>query len=69
MEKTKYLDINGSPIYIGSLVYYAKKHSYHANGQLIKGRVTKVVKTGLRIDDKWTSTYPEGQIAVIQVNQ
>ena len=67
----KVKDIEGNEIKVGQIVYYARKRDFHANGQLIKVKVTSMqehesyrgvyvhVKMG-----KYVSTDPSTQILV-----
>jgi len=59
-------DINGKIIRIGDEVYYARKHPYSAKGQLVIRTVTKITDKGTVILEKYRSTDPEDQIAIIK---
>jgi hypothetical protein len=38
----KMKDIEGNELNVGDEVYYARKRDYHANGELIKTKITKI---------------------------
>jgi len=59
-------DINGKEINIGDEVYYARKHSYSAKGELIIGVVTKITDAGNVKIGTYLSTDSEHQIAVFK---
>ena len=62
MQSENYYDINNQKLNIGDKVLYARKHSYHANGELIKGEITGFNSKGIQINKTMYSTRSTTQI-------
>lgn len=60
------VDIEGNELNVGDEVYYARKASYRARGELVKGKITKIniVDQVVQIG-KFKATQPTMQIIKI----
>lgn len=58
-------DIEGNVLNIGDFVYYARKHDYKANGELVKCIITDI-KNNTVIMGRYTATGPDKQLVKIK---
>lgn len=54
-------DIEGNLLKVGDMVYYARKSSYSACGELVKCRITAINPNAVQLG-KYRSTDPSSQI-------
>jgi ribosomal protein L35AE/L33A len=66
-EEKKYRpkDVNGLPLYVGEKVYYARKSSYRAKGQMIVGNVTKITGRNSVSIGSYRATDTTDQVAKV----
>lgn len=64
-ESERPKDVNGLPLYVGEEVYYARKHSYSATGQMIVAKITKIRNSNSVMIGRYMSTDTEDQVAKV----
>lgn len=64
-EKDRPKDVNGLPLYVGEEVYYTRKSDYHARGEMVIAKITKITGTHSVNLGSYRSTDTTEQVAKV----